>query len=128
MSPLDPAELSAFLDGELSAERAREIEAILASDGRFTAAFDALKHADAAWHSAGRAASFNTRVRLPRAKTALLSARNVTVVTIVLVGAHMAAKMLDGMAASLILNAALLGVVVAGFLVDATRRNALLEV
>ena len=125
MSPLDPAELSALLDGELNAARAREIEVILESDAGVRAEYEALKWADVTWRAAGGSAAFDAGVRLPGAKSVLLSARNVTAMIIVLVGGHMAAKLLDGMAVSLMLNAALFGVVAAGVLAGWGRREAL---
>jgi anti-sigma factor RsiW len=65
MSDLDPAELSAFLDGELDEPRAVQVGAIIASDERVRADYELLMRADARWRSMARRADFRPRVRWP---------------------------------------------------------------
>ncbi len=67
MNPIDPAELSAYLDGELSPARAREVESALASSPALQAELDALTNADRSWRLAARSAAFRSDIRLPRA-------------------------------------------------------------
>jgi anti-sigma factor RsiW len=72
MSAIEPAELSALLDGELSAERARAVEAALASDAALRAEFEALARADAAWRAHARTAAFVPAIaETPAARTAI---------------------------------------------------------
>jgi anti-sigma factor RsiW len=65
MSEPDPAELSAFLDGELDPIRAKQIEALLAADPEMRAAFEQLDLADRRLRSVAAAAAFRPRVRWP---------------------------------------------------------------
>ena len=65
MNDLDPAELSAFLDGELDPSRARQIEALIAADPEARAAFDQLSLADHRLRSIAEAAAFRPQIRWP---------------------------------------------------------------
>jgi anti-sigma factor RsiW len=65
MNDLDPAELSAFLDGELSPARAKEIEALIAADSGVRAAFEQLKRADQRLRSVAEAAAFRPEIHWP---------------------------------------------------------------
>ena len=65
MKPVQPEELSAFLDGELSLERSREVEMQIASDPTLRAEFEDLAGSDALWRTAAATASFEPAVRLP---------------------------------------------------------------
>ena len=70
MLPIDPAELSAYLDGELSARRAEEVRAALARDPALRRSYDHLVACDADWSARAAAAMFRPRVRLPRGSIA----------------------------------------------------------
>lgn len=74
MKPIEPAELSAYLDGELTPERAREVEAALAGTPALREELQILAHDDAAWRVAARTASFPAEVRLPHPRSFGLSA------------------------------------------------------
>lgn len=76
MKPVEEAELSALLDGELDAVRARQIEARMAEDPALRRAFEALASADAAWRTAAGAAAFSPQVRLPDALQPARDARS----------------------------------------------------
>jgi anti-sigma factor RsiW len=65
MSDPDPAELSAFLDGELTAVRAAQVEAIIAADARVRAEYEMLAKADARWRSMALGAAFRPQVSWP---------------------------------------------------------------
>jgi len=56
MNPIDPAELSAFLDGELEAARAKEVASAIASDPALRTEFERLRKADTGWSAAARSA------------------------------------------------------------------------
>ncbi|HEY0106440.1 MAG TPA: zf-HC2 domain-containing protein, partial [Rhizomicrobium sp.] len=62
---MNPAELSAYLDGELPPERTREVERLLAADPGLRAELDALRRSDAAFRAAAQTAAFRPPVRLP---------------------------------------------------------------
>jgi anti-sigma factor RsiW len=64
MDPIDPAELSAYLDGELSAKRAEEVRAALARDPMLRKSYDQLAALDADCKSRAAAAMFRPRVQL----------------------------------------------------------------
>ena len=64
MTPIQPEELSALLDGELDPGRAREVEGQIAADPILYAEFEALSVADAAWRAAAASATFAPQVRL----------------------------------------------------------------
>jgi anti-sigma factor RsiW len=64
MLPIDPAELSAFLDGELSAARADEVRAALAQDPLLRRSYEQLVALDADWKAQASAAMFRPRVRI----------------------------------------------------------------
>ncbi|QPC91899.1 anti-sigma factor [Mesorhizobium sp. INR15] len=66
MNDFDPAELSAFLDGELSPARAGEIEALIATDPGMRSAFEQLKRADQQLKSVADAAAFRPDIHWPR--------------------------------------------------------------
>jgi anti-sigma factor RsiW len=62
MKPVDPAELSALLDGELSPERSREVEAAIASDPELRTEWEQLRILDARWRSAAATAAFRPQI------------------------------------------------------------------
>jgi anti-sigma factor RsiW len=64
MSPIDPAELSALIDGELPPERAGEVRRALAADPELRAVYDRLVHLDGSWKAAAAGAAFPPRVAL----------------------------------------------------------------
>ena len=70
MVPIDPAELSAFLDGELPARRAEEVRAALAQDPVLRQSYELLVVRDGDWNARAAAAMFWPRVRMPRAPIA----------------------------------------------------------
>lgn len=66
MKPIELAELSAFLDGELDSVRTSEVEAALASDSALREEFNTLASVDAEWRSVARTAVFAPNVQLSR--------------------------------------------------------------
>jgi len=64
MRPIDPVELSAFLDGELPAARADEVRAALAQDPLLRQSYEQLVALDADWKARASAAMFRPRVRM----------------------------------------------------------------
>ena len=68
MKPIEPFELSGYLDGELEPDRVRELEAVLARDPALRAEYEALANADREWKSTARLAAFvpDTQVRFSK--------------------------------------------------------------
>lgn len=121
MTPLDPAELSAFLDGELPPARMSEIEAMLTGDANLRAEYEALRRADANWRQAGAAAMFVPPVRLPTTdRVAAMSLWPAAVVAVLLL-ARVGGRFIDPVAPSLLLNLAAL--VLVGWTVAALSRS-----
>jgi anti-sigma factor RsiW len=63
MKPVLPEELSALMDGELDAERAREVEQALAANPALRSEFERLVDLDAQWRAAASTAVFAPAVR-----------------------------------------------------------------
>jgi anti-sigma factor RsiW len=70
MHPIDPAELSAFLDGELPAERADLVRTALALDPVLRHSYEQLVSLDADWRERAATAMFRPRVQLNAAPIA----------------------------------------------------------
>jgi anti-sigma factor RsiW len=72
MKPIEPTELSAYIDGELDAGRAAEVRAALDMDASLRGQYAALMRADAHLRSVAAAAgtTLHPRVRLPARKPA----------------------------------------------------------
>jgi anti-sigma factor RsiW len=67
MKPIDPAEISALLDGELPVDRAEEVRRAIAEDPAIRLAYDQLAAMDADLTACAAAAVFHPRVSIPAA-------------------------------------------------------------
>jgi len=67
VKPIEPAELSAYMDGELDPARAREVETALESSPALRGELNRLVSADNSWRAAARIASFRPSIRLDTA-------------------------------------------------------------
>src|SRR4051812_25795472 len=65
MSSIDPAEVSAYLDGELPAARAEEVRAAMAEDPALRAIFDNLATLDRDWRAAALSSAFSPATTIP---------------------------------------------------------------
>ncbi len=63
MNGVDPAELSALLDGELPPERAAQVRAAIEADPGLRADYERLSRLDAAWSAAAASAAFRPQPR-----------------------------------------------------------------
>jgi anti-sigma factor RsiW len=94
MIPVQPQELSAFIDGELNPQRAAEVEIQIAANRELRATFEALRDLDDRWRASARTVAFVPQIRLPASAT--WNSRFMTVaVTIALVGIRVAVRMID---------------------------------
>jgi anti-sigma factor RsiW len=67
MNKIDPCEISGLLDGELSPERAAEVQAFIEADASARAEYQRLLRLHGVWSEAAASAVFQPRVRLNRA-------------------------------------------------------------
>ena len=125
MTPLDPAELSAYVDGELPAERMREIERIVGSDPALRAELESLTKLHAELQAAGRTAGFRPAVNL-RAIDGINESRRtissgVIAFVALLVVAQLVLRLFDALAVAFALECIALLVVLTGVGFLATR-------
>jgi anti-sigma factor RsiW len=104
MTPLNPAELSAYLDGELSETRAREVAAMIAANPALLDELDMLGREDAAWRVAAGAAAFRPALRLQAAGDTAVSSRTIMVCVALFVVIAAVVRGFDNLAVSLVLN------------------------
>ncbi len=104
MNPIDPAELSAYLDGELDPARAGEVEAALASSPALRGELNALVNADNAWRAAARGASFEPGIRLRPGNTVLRSTLRAAGAIVLLLAARVLPKLPGSLLWELVLN------------------------
>jgi hypothetical protein len=65
MKPIESAELSAYLDGELSPAKMLEIEMALVSDAGLRSEFEALEVSNRGWSAAAQSVMFTPQIELP---------------------------------------------------------------
>lgn len=86
MRPVEPAELSALLDGELSPDRADQVRQALATDPTLRRQFERLAALDVRWRSAAELAAFRPHVTAPaRSRAGVLVGTALALVTLRLV-------------------------------------------
>lgn len=95
MNPVRPEELSALLDAELSAERAREVRTQLAIDPDLNAQFEALRRLDVGWRKAGAAARFVPVVSMPMARESTTGTLPAAALMLALLSIRILPKLLD---------------------------------
>ncbi|MHC4407178.1 MAG: anti-sigma factor [Planctomycetota bacterium] len=69
MKPVDPAELSAFLDGELSPERAEQVRCAIAEDSELRRVFEELSAVHRNLMTCAVAARFQPRISLAKSRS-----------------------------------------------------------
>jgi len=113
MKPIEPAELSGYLDGELEPDRIREVEAALAIDPVLRADYHVLADADRTWKSAANIAAFlpNTQLRPVWSWSLTRSPSAIAAILVLLVVLRITPKLGDFVAWGLIVHAAALAVV-----------------
>lgn len=95
MNPIEPTELSAYLDGELSSARMLEIESALERDAELRAEFEALKSAHISWQAAARSAMFTPQITLSRGTPFLQSRPAVACALVILLVLRFVPKFTD---------------------------------
>ena len=113
MTQIDPAELSALLDGELPQARAAELRAAITANPALRAEFEALADDDANWRRAAASAQFAPAIDLTRARLALDSTAILSGILAVLLVVRGLSKLPDAMAWGLAAQAVTLCAVLA---------------
>ena len=113
MTPVQPEELSALIDGELDPRRAEEVEMQIAADPHLRATFEALRDLDARWRAAARSGAMAPQVRLP-APVLRMGWMWRLAVAAALVGVRVAMRMVDASAIAYALQGLVLVLVLAG--------------
>lgn len=112
MSDIEASELSAYLDGELSADRRRAVADRFASDAALRAEYDALATGDVAWRRIAQSAAFRPSIRWPRTSAGYVPTAAAVAIAVVLVALKLAPP--GGVAIGLAVHAVALAVVLAG--------------
>jgi anti-sigma factor RsiW len=109
VKPIEPAELSGYMDGELHPARAREVAAALESSPALQSEFNRLVGADNSWRMAAREARFTPRqpTNVPRRLRSVLRAAGSVILLLAVRGVPKLAGTLD---VELILNAVALAI------------------
>lgn len=116
MKPVEPEELSAFLDGELDPGRASEVGKQLADDPALRAEFEALEGWDAVWRTAAATGVFAPDVRLPTEASPITQGACFAILAASLVLLRMGPKLADAPTLGIGLNALVLATVLAGII------------
>jgi anti-sigma factor RsiW len=95
MTHVQPEELSALLDGELSPTRAREVEMQIAAEPDLRREFQLLRTSDARWRAAAATAAFQPAVRVRPASIRFRRLFAATILIATLTAVRMAAKLTD---------------------------------
>jgi anti-sigma factor RsiW len=113
MKPIEPAELSAYLDGELNSARAREVQIALADEPRLRADFNTLAEADIIWRAAAESANLRPGVQLlPQRRTAhAVSVLGMIGLVTLLVAVRLLPKMTDTLTWGVVLHGLTLAMV-----------------
>jgi anti-sigma factor RsiW len=104
MKPVELAEISAFLDGELSGARASEVEAALKNDSALRAEFNALAKMDVAWRSVASTSVFVPKVHLASNATLVRLWLGTAAILIVLVAVRILPKLTDALEFGFVLH------------------------
>jgi anti-sigma factor RsiW len=111
MEPINPEELSAYVDGELDAHRARQVATAIESDPATRQAYQIIAQADSAWRAAAQSARFRPKTALP-SRIALESAASMCAAILLLLAVRALPKLSDAMTWGLMLQGIALGAIV----------------
>ena len=113
MTQVQPEELSALLDGELSPPRAREVELQLAADPDLRRELQLLRESDARWLAAAATAAFQPTLRLRAAANLPRRFVAATALIVTLTAVRMAVKVTSSLILSFGVQAVVLVVLLA---------------
>jgi anti-sigma factor RsiW len=121
MKPIELAEVSAYLDGELDSTRAEEVRNAIAIDPALRSIFNGLSEADTKWRAAAAAANFHHAVRLRHLSALAVSMPVAAAIGVMLVLMRVLPKLTDALWFGLICHGILLAAIVVGLV--HTERN-----
>jgi hypothetical protein len=124
MIPMDPVELSGFLDRETTQERRGEIQQLVAKTASLRAELQSLASADSQWRTAARAAAFPVEIHLDRERKFTISTRRAAAFIGFCLAIRFAPKLADTLMLGLALNGVALVVVIA-WVIAITRESEL---
>lgn len=108
MTPVQPEELWALLDGELSPARRREVEMQIVADPELRGELQLLRERDARWRAAAATAAFQPALRLRDASTPFRRFVAATALIVTLTAVRIAAKLTNSLVLSLGVQAVVL--------------------
>jgi len=113
MSLIDPAELSGFLDREMTEERRQEIRQLVANTASLREELESLSVADSRWRAAARSAAFRVEIRLHREKIFAISPTQAALLITFLLAIRFLPKLVSTLMLGLALNGIALAIVIA---------------
>ena len=122
MNPIDPVELSGFLDREMTEERREEVGRLVAGAPDLREELDSLSRADSRWRAAARSATFRVEIRLHREKIFAISPAQVAVFMAFLLAIRFLPKLLSTLTLGLAINGIALAIVIA-WIIAITRES-----
>ena len=110
MKPVEPAELSGYLDGELDVARTAEVRELLSRDAALLAQFEALRATDANWRAAAASAAFVPRLQLPAPRARATSWARIAALALALIALRVLPKLGGPMVWGIALHAVALAI------------------
>ncbi|MDT8429518.1 MAG: hypothetical protein RQ757_12220 [Pseudomonadales bacterium] len=111
MKAIEPAELSGYLDRELSEERMLEVQTAIATDSHLCAEFEKLKSAHLGWQTAARYAAFKPEIHLSRPGLWLPAPLTLGVALVLMLVLRFAPKLSDMILPGIILHLLALAII-----------------
>ncbi|HEY6456849.1 MAG TPA: hypothetical protein VIY90_16360 [Steroidobacteraceae bacterium] len=113
MKPIDPVELSGFIDGEMTEERSQEIRQLAANTQSLREELESLSRTDSRWCAAARSAAFRVEIRLHRERLLAISAVQAALLVAILLAVRFLPKLMHTLSLGLALNGIALAIVIA---------------
>jgi anti-sigma factor RsiW len=111
MNTIEAGEISAYLDGELSAERAQAVRAAIDTQPELQAAVQRLASLDRRWQRAADAAHFSPAIVMPPAKGSLRGALFAAGAVVGLITIRVVPKLLESLEWGVLINGVGLAVI-----------------
>ncbi len=112
MKPIQPEEISAFIDGELDVERTQAVEEAMAQDAALRAQLAELKRTDILWKSAARSAAFSPAVNFTTPRQSIAGSRPaITALVVVLLALRFLPKLDDVVVLGIVLHCLALAII-----------------
>lgn len=113
MKPIDPVELSGFIDREMTEERSAEVRQLAADSASLREEIEGLSRSDSRWRAAARSAAFRVEIRYQREKLFPISATQASLLLAFLLAIRFLPKLMGTLTLGLALNGIALAIVIA---------------